>query len=404
MADIRKRTGKKGTTYQVRYPSNSTKSGYAFKTFDTLKQAREFIESGKARDPHSELDTSIRTVVESVDRWLKICEKEGTDGNEPVTKYTLKSYEYFSEFMKGYDWPKDLQELTSPDIVEFRSWLLENCPSRYVARKTLSYFHSVLNEMALRGHMASNVASGVSIRTDSRYDAPLIIPSRNDIIALLQAADSLANSKNAQISRTWERYRPILYLAADSGMRPQEYLALAQSAIHDNGVLVDRAIEGGSKKISVTKTPAGRRFIELSIHTLDMVRHYAEEKAVKNDHDLAFPTANGKWQCPRNWRRRGFNVACEKAGLVERVKVDGKLIERPKYRPYDLRHFYASLLFEKKTNIKKIQTLMGHTNIATTLNVYGHLIEGMQEDKKEDFGILSQMGLNSCGKFVANPL
>jgi hypothetical protein len=49
MADIRKRTGSKGTTYQVRYPSKATKSGYGFKTFLTLKEARAFRDSGEAK-------------------------------------------------------------------------------------------------------------------------------------------------------------------------------------------------------------------------------------------------------------------------------------------------------------------------------------------------------------------
>ncbi|MEW5704400.1 MAG: site-specific integrase [Pseudomonadota bacterium] len=404
MSDIRKRTGTTGTTYQVRYPSKTTKSGYAYATFNTLKEARAFVESGRAQDQSSGLDLTIRRIPDAVDKWLKICEKEGTDRNEPVTSYTLKSYEYFADFMKAYDWPKELQQLTSPDVVEFRSWLLEHCPSRYTARKALSYFHSVLNEMSLRGHIASNPANSISIRADSRYDEPIVIPTRQDVVALLRAADDMANSKNALVAKTWERYRPVLYLAADSGMRPQEYLALAKTAIRENGVQIDRAIEGGSKKISVTKTPAGRRFIELSTDTLSMVRYYADELAAKNDYDLVFPTANGKWQCPRNWRKRGFNAVCMKAGLIETVKVGGEVIERPKYRPYDLRHFYASMLFEKKTNLKKIQTLMGHTNITTTLNVYGHLIEGVYDDEKVDTGILGQMGLISCGKSVARPL
>jgi integrase len=403
MVDIRKRSGKKGTTYQVRFPSKSTKSGYTYETFRTLKEAREFVEGGKAQVRHRDLDTTIHTLPQAITRWLEICEKEGTDGNEPVTKYTLQSYEYFSELMKAYDWRKALQDLASPDIVEFRSWLLNNSPSRYVARKTLAYFHSVLNEMALRGHIASNVAAGVSIKSESRYDAPISIPTPGEIRDLLSAADQLANSKNRQIARTWQRYRPMLYLAVDSGMRPQEYLALAHRAIHDNGVKVDRAIEGGSKKISVTKTPAGRRFIEVSTFTLDMVRHYAEKHSAPNEYDLVFPTTNGKWQCPRNWRRRGFNEVCMKAGLVETIKTGSRTIVRPKYRPYDLRHFYASMLFAKKVNIKKIQVLMGHTNIATTLNVYGHLIEGLHGGQ-EDAGILGQIGLNSCGESVAGAL
>ncbi len=34
-------------------------------------------------------------------------------------------------------------------------------------------------------------------------------------MVLLTAADRLANSKNPQVRRSWERYRPILYLAQD---------------------------------------------------------------------------------------------------------------------------------------------------------------------------------------------
>jgi len=50
MADIRKRTGAKGTTYQVRHPSKATKSGYAYATFNTLKEARAFLESGRIKE------------------------------------------------------------------------------------------------------------------------------------------------------------------------------------------------------------------------------------------------------------------------------------------------------------------------------------------------------------------
>jgi integrase len=202
-------------------------------------------------------------------------------------------------------------------------------------------------------------------------------------VALLQAADALADAKNQSVAKAWKRYRPMLYLAADSGMRPQEYIALARAAVEDHGVRVERAVDGSGKEISVTKTPAGRRFIELSPETIDMLRHYGDNHGIKNKHDLVFPAAGGQWLCRRNWQRRGFNVACEKAGLMETVEENGETIERPKYRPYDLRHFFASMLIERKVNLKKIQMLMGHTNIETTLNVYGHLLDDDKMEKRD---------------------
>ena len=106
-----------------------------------------------------------------------------------------------------------------------------------------------------------------------------------------------------------------------------------------------------------------------------MVWHYAEKIAQRNDYDLIFPDRNGKWQCRRNWQRRAFDKACEKAGLVEQVIRGGETITQAKYRPYDLRHFYASRLIQEKKNLKQIQQRMGHKNIETTFNVYGHLLE-----------------------------
>jgi integrase len=247
-------------------------------------------------------------------------------------------------------------------------------------------------EMVSRAILLQDIAAGVCVGSTSRYDEPIDIPSEKEIQALLSASDRLANSRNAQVQRTWEKYRPMLYLAVESGMRPQEYLVLPNSALKDTGVEVDRALEGGGTEITVTKTRAGRRFIDLSPETLDMVRHYAEHHAIENAHDLVFPTSNGQWQSVRNWRRRGFNRVCEEAGLVVTEKEDGMAVGRPKYKPYDLRHFYASMLIDQRVNLKRIQTLMGHRSIQTTLNVYGHLIERAEMAIQTRTSVLTCMG------------
>ncbi|TXL75116.1 site-specific integrase [Vineibacter terrae] len=401
MSDIRKRVGAKGTTYQVRYPSKSTKSGYAYATFETRKEAQAFLESGKTQSSDSSIrDGEITTVSQAVDKWLALCVKEGRDGRDPITKHTEKTYDRRADAMKAYDWPKGLRDIRPPDVVEFRSWLLTHY-SRYQAYKILSSFHSVMKEAAMRGYIASNVAAGISIRADSRYDEPVVIPTPADVSALLAAADRLANSKNRQTARTWERYRPMLYLAADTGMRPQEYLVVQHFNITDEGVKIDRALEGGGYKLSVPKTPASRRTIDLSPQTRDLVTHYRDHKMVANKHDLLFPTSTGHWQSIDNWRKRGFYEACFEAGLVKVVEEDGETVEKPKYKPYDLRHFYASMLIEQRTNLKRIQKLMGHEDIKTTLNIYGHLIERAEQGREGESGLIAKLAAKSCGESVA---
>lgn len=399
MADIRKRTGSKGVTYQVRYPNSGTKSGYAYATFPTRKEALEFRDGSKPQK-HS-AGSGLRSVADGVQKWLDICEKEGRNGREPVTRYTLNNYEYRGKIIKAYPWNKELSALTKADIIEFRSWLLER-HSRELSHKVLTSFHSMVLELVSRAVITHDIAAGVTISAASRYDEPVNIPTEREVAALIGAADKLANSKNILLQKTWQRYRPMLYLAVDSGMRPQEYLVTAKSALRETGVEVTRALDGGGQKITVTKTRASRRLIDLNPQTLDMVRHYADNHAVKNDHDLVFPCRTGSWQSIRNWRRQGFGRACEEAGLMVTVEEEGQKVERPKYKPYDLRHFYASMLIDQRVNLKRIQTLMGHRNIQTTLNVYGHLIERVETAAHERTSVLTCLKRSPCGESVAS--
>jgi len=389
MSDIRKRNGSKGISYQVRYASKAAKTGYAYKSFETMKEARTFLEDSAARRKNGPLSSEIRTIEQGLQKWLDVCAREGRNGRDPVTAGTVQNYEYRAGIIRAYEWKKPLHELTAPDIVEFRSWLLLH-HSRSVAHKALASLHSMVRELMTRGILAHDFASGITIQSRSRYDEPVSIPTEAEIHALLAAADRLANSKNPKIQRSWRRYRPMLYLAVDSGMRPQEYIVLPRTNVTDKGVQVDRALERLGE-ISVTKTPAGRRFIDLSPHTLDMVQHYASRHAVPNKYDLVFPTENGQWLDPKNWLRRGFYVACLEAGLTTETDEDGETVVRPKYRPYDLRHFYASMLIEQRVNLKRVQYLMGHEDIRTTLNVYGHLIDRAEVTPDQTRGMLASM-------------
>ena len=59
------------------------------------------------------------------------------------------------------------------------------------------------------------------------------------------------------------------------------------------------------------------------------------------------------------------------------------------------------MLIDRRVNLKRIQTLMGHRNIQTTLNVYGHLIERAETASDSRTSVLSFVQRTSCGKSVA---
>ncbi|MEO0679362.1 MAG: site-specific integrase [Pseudomonadota bacterium] len=329
------------------------------------------------------------SVSEAVNEWLRICAQTGTSRHDqPVSAYTLQNYAHRAEIIRRHPWRAPLAQLSTPDVVEFKAWLLRNCASRDQARKVLSSFQTVVKEMALRGLIAANVAAGVSIKRETRYDQTPRIPTERQVSDLLAAADRFANSKNAAVASAWERYRPMLYLAADTGMRPQEYLALPRSNLQRDGVLVDRAIERPGLKISVTKTPAGRRFLPCSPEVLEMARRHSALDLERGAWDLLFPTATGHWQSIDNWRNRGFAKACLEAGLVDGA---GSEAPKPAFTPYALRHFFASMLIDRGLSLKRVQTRMGHANIETTLNTYGHLIESAELREEDEAGMLDLM-------------
>ncbi len=402
MSDIRKRRGPKGTTYQVRSPSKAAKSGYAYKTFNTRKEALAFVESGKARHAGTRAPAETKTVPEGVDEWLNICEKIGRDGREKVEPQTLVEYKRRGRVMKEYPWPKTLPDLEPADIVHFRNWLLEN-KSRDLARRTLSSFHSMLIEMKQQGNLNDDPAGGITIRSGGRYeddDSEIQIPTDAEVRDILDAADSMG-TKNDFMEKCWARYRPMIYLATFSGMRPSEYRGLPWSNLFEDHVQVrQRADKTGL--IGPVKSKAGKRTIHLPRLVTDIVFQW-KERCPKSKIDLVFPTESGAPQMLTNIYRRAWVPLLREVGLTQTERKNGREIDTPKYPPYALRHYYASKLIAKGKDLKYIQKAMGHSKIEITLNVYGHLLKDHEDAHKETAEELAAELLGSrCGKSVAN--
>ena len=401
MSDIRKRTGTKGITYQVRYASDAADGGYVYKTFTTRKAAREFLDEGLPKERHHVDAKPELSVKDAIQKWLDVCEYEGREGKDPVAEKMVVNYEWRADIMKSYPWQKQLGELEGPDVVAFRSWLLRNY-SRDTAKKVLSSFHSVLLEMVTQGVLKTDPAAGVTIQK-SRYDSPMEISSVEEIQHILKTADALANHKNYWIARAWKRYRPMIYLAADSGMRPQEYLAIKDTDIQEKGVRVSQALNGDNK-IGPPKSAAGRRYIPISPGTLQIIREYQQTRGAAKPGGLLFPAENGQHQRYRNFLVRCWYKLMEHAQMLDMSEADGEEVWTPRYTPYSLRHFYASMLIAKNRDLKTIQDRMGHADATTTLSVYGHLIRQRETEKRvEEPSVLEEI-YASCGASVASAI
>ena len=229
---------------------------------------------------------------------------------------------------------------------------------RSVARNILSRtLQLALSEgLAERNPMLSVAAAREQYRSDVR---PLEV---HEVEAL---ADSIR-----------PRYRAAVLVMAYAGLRIGEVGALTASNVNllrrELRVRSGVARAGGRIIVSTTKTPAGRR-------TVPIPKFLVEE--------LDFHTSvYGLAPDGRIFHTPGTNQHTNEYGLLHAsslhkpFKAARHRAELPHATPHTLRHTYAAFLIREGAHPKVIQTLMGHTSIKVTLDLYGHLFPGMGEE------------------------
>lgn len=82
--------------------------------------------------------------------------------------------------------------------------------------------------------------------------------------------------------------------------------------------------------------------------------------------NLVFPTSIGNPIRATNLVEWSFHRVLDRAGL-------------PRIRFHDLRHTAATLMLERGVNPKVVSEMLGHSDIAISLGVYGHVTPRMQQ-------------------------
>jgi integrase len=236
---------------------------------------------------------------------------------------------------------------------------------RPLSPRTLQYLHAVLRlalEQARRDDLvARNVAGLVA---GPRLERTEVHPVTPDEVAQLLAA------------ATTDRLAPLWLLVTALGLRRGEALALRWDDIDlDRGHLRVRAtlqrLDGHLIRAEMPKTQSSRRTLPLPTVVVDALRtHRAlqlQERLaapVWQDETLVFTTGIGTPLEPRNVLR-SFQNLCDRAGL-RRLRI------------HDLRHAAASFLLLQGVDMRVVMGTLGHSRLATTSDLYTHLLEPVQ--------------------------
>jgi integrase len=72
-------------------------------------------------------------------------------------------------------------------------------------------------------------------------------------------------------------------------------------------------------------------------------------------------------------------------------------------RFHDLRHTFASLMLLRGAKPKVISEALGHSSVAFTMDVYSHIIEGMQSDAMSPLDEVLPPGVNGVKNKITSP-
>lgn len=308
---------------------------------------------------------SQQTVEQFLTNWLENTHKQ---------RIRPRTYERYHEAIHLHILPAlgryQVQKLTPQQVQAF--YARES--KRGLAPATVAYYHSVLhnalNTAVQWGLVARNVCDLVKPPRKQRFEMQTLTIEQGQ-----KLLDTLRGHK-------WEA---LYTLALATGLRRGEILGLkwqdidlASGKIQVQRIL-SRVLAGipEQKHIYVEaepKTQKSRRSIEVAPFALTALRdHRVRQLEAKlkagtcwEAHDYVFCTSTGTHLNPNH--------------VVDEMKKLLKRADLPDIRFHDLRHSAASFLFAMEVHPKIVQELLGHSNISITMDIYSHMLPGMQQE------------------------
>jgi integrase len=332
------------------------------KNFDSQRAAKTWIMEKRGQiEQGLSYNAATTTLGQFLAGWLET----------KKSKLRLHTYEQYRRTIRKYIEPHlgDLRfsDLTPDRIQAFYSRLQAQGVTARPVQVVHSVLHSALEHAARLGLVTRNPAD--LVMAPGTKKAQLSIWDESQVSQFLVAIKGQRNE--------------ILYhLALATGMRRGELLGLQWTDIDwQAGILrVERQViepEGGSFEFQEPKTNYGQRAIQLGpglvgrlrqqLNLVGLARAFARDKW--KEHNLIFPSTVGT---PQN----GYNLSKEFHRLCQAAGV-------PEIRLHDLRHTSASLMLNHGIPLIVVSRILGHSKPSITMDIYGHLLPGIQAGAAE---------------------
>lgn len=362
--------------YMYRYTDLNGKRQYVYaKSLVELRiKERQITRDRKELEEYVSTGASINFVF---DRYISM--------KTNLKQNTLANYLYiYDRFIRNSFGKRKINEIKFSDVKQF-----------YVSLKnaglqvnTLDNIHSVLHptfQLAVRDNVIrSNPSDGVMAELKKNDGKNKGI---RHALTLAQQRAFLNYTANSPIYCHW---LPMFVFLFGSGCRIGEAVGIRWEDVdfekkeisvnHSLEYMIDENRKAGWR-VSTPKTAAGVRQIPLLKEVEEALleeRKYQQETELTNTDMIdgmtgfMFTNRYGKLLLPSSVNRAIVRISeaynAEETVNAAREKRDPMLI--PHFSAHHIRHTFATRLCEHESNLKVIQYIMGHADIATTMNIY----------------------------------
>lgn len=365
MASVNKRKwtykGVEKTAWVLRYvDKNGKRHTSTFGTKKAADHARLRVETEIDMGVHVAASETV-TVATACDLYMKDCERR----HRIKDRMTLTTLANYRAAIKYTIIPQlgalKLTALTADILQEHLNELSIKCSRANVMR--CRWLLKAVLAYAIRKRMiARNLIVEGGVRVPSFVKERIDIPTRAELSKILKEIEVRHPLDRHNV---FEIRRCAILLAMFCGMRRGEICGLHwENVDFDAGVIRIRHNMSLLDGLKTPKTWAGIRDVSMP----EKVRVALQALAAQSGNPssgLVCRTHQGKRVAPVQLWTYWVKVA-KRAGLCDDKGV-------PKYHFHALRHANVSLLIADGLTPLHIKTHIGHANVSTTMNVYGHL-------------------------------
>ena len=186
-----------------------------------------------------------------------------------------------------------------------------------------------------------------------------------------------------------------VFILLKTGLRISELcgLTIRDIDLQERTIDIHKQLQytGGKKAyIEQTKTTAGTRVLPMSDEVYEAFKRVVSnrkkprvEQMIDGVSGFLFLDDRGKPMLAYQWEKK-FQHIVQKYNKTYKVEL-------PKITPHICRHTYCTNMAKSGIAVKTLQYLMGHADIATTMNVYTHLKLEDAKDELEQMKVREQL-------------